>query len=610
MTTLRQFWRRIRRTPRRATGRVAILRRVFFRRFFDNDLVAPSGGAEQKMALVYPVLIAPGLLATAPLLLKYMSPFITPGGRLIAGLDDTLACVSISMLVMAIATVVSWDALALDARDVAVLGPLPLSRRTIVVAKLQALAVFVGSFGAAVSLVPTALFPPILMGTLQVSLPRAAWVVFVHGLVLMASGCFGFLAVFAVRQALALVSSPAGFRRASAVVQPALLLALVTAFLLVPVLPSASRSLHARNGRLPALGPPGWFLGMHEVLSGRVVLDSPGVVRPVGRMHVMLPRAPADRARYLEEMPEFAKRARRGLAFFLFAALIGVVGYAIESRRLVRSLPPVRLAPGWARRGAASVARAVIVRDPLARATFFFGLQALVRGPAQRLYASGGIALASAALILFVPRHQMDSGLVGLGQPAPWSLGIQTLLVAASVGTLRMVATVPAELRANWVFRLTAAEAGRCLAGARRMALLLAAVPLVVLAPLHAIAWGTPLALAHLLYGGLVAALLVEWTFRDLGALPFTCAPDAGRSRTLLLEILAGVVGSTVVLAYIEAWGSASPPRAGAACAMVGLGVVLAAVHRQRILRRSPTLVFEEPFVPQTQRLGISSGTD
>ena len=590
---------------------VAILRRLFFRRFFDNELVAPNGGGEQKMALVYAALIVPGLFASVPLLFKYMSPFLTPGQRLILGLDDTVLCVSISMLVMAIATVVSWDTLTLDVRDVAMLGPLPLTRGTLVAAKLQSLGLFVLSFGIAVNAMPSLLFPPILFGTLDIGFLRGAWVVAIHGVVSLAAGCFGFLCVLAVRQTLAVTCSPRVFRRASAVVQPALLLLLVTAFLLLPAFPSTSRAARAWNGTLPPLGPPGWFLGLHEVLSGRLVLDAPDIVKPTGRSRFTPARADTDRQRYLAHMPEFARNARLAALAFLLVGSLAAGGYAIESRRLVRRVPPVRLARGWVTRQAAALAEAAIVRDPLSRATFFFTLQTLVRGSTQRLYVSGGLAISCAAVILFVPKRELTALLQGISEPAVWSVGVQTFLVAALAGTLRLVATVPAELGANWAFRVTwLSEPGPYMAGVRRAALLVATLPVLALVPLHMVAWGLAVTLVHALFGLLCVALMVEWLFRDLRALPFTCGVNPVNSRALFLRTAGTVVIAAVLLARVEHWGYGTPTRAGVALGLVGAGFVGAALWRQHRQRAWTDVVFDEPPEPETQRLGISSGTD
>ena len=64
-----------------------------------------------------------------------------PGIVSLSSLDDRFLFTSASMLVMALVAVAQWDALALDARDTAVLGVLPIPRAVIVRAKFIAIAV-------------------------------------------------------------------------------------------------------------------------------------------------------------------------------------------------------------------------------------------------------------------------------------------------------------------------------------------------------------------------------------------------------------------------------------------------------------------------------------
>jgi hypothetical protein len=59
-----------------------------------------------------------------------------------------------------------------------------------------------------------------------------------------------------------------------------------------------------------------------------------------------------------------------------------------------------------------------------------------------------------------------------------------------------------------------------------------------------------------------------------------------------------------------EHWGFGNPTRAGAALGLVGAGFVGAALWRQHGQRAWSDVVFDEPSERETQRLGISSGTD
>jgi hypothetical protein len=590
------------------TGEVQLLRRLFFRRFFDNDLIAPNGGGDRNIGIVYAVVAVPGLLGAAPLLWKYMNPIMTPGRRLLIALDDKLLCLSISMIVMGIATLVAWDTLGLDGRDVAALGPLPVTRRMLLVAKLEALGLFVATFAVAVNAIPSLLYPAILLGTLQISLVRAAWLIVVHAVVSLAAGAFGFFAVLACREVLSVVSSAQAFRRLSVLVQSALLLVFVTAFLLVPARSSVSESLASGGGTLPSLSPPAWFLGVYESLTGRVVLDAPGVVAPVGRLQIIPGGAAEDRRTYLGHAAEFERLAATAAGGLGVAIFLALGGYAIETRRLARRVGQARpILPRWLTRSAFDLAEASCVRDPLARATFFFTIQTCVRGATQRLYLAAGAAVTLAALIVFVPVNDLVGLLHPPVEPTQALLTVQLLAACAAVATLRFVCAVPVDLRANWIFQVTwARQPAPCFAGVRRAVFLMAAIPLVALLPVHVLVWGPPLATVHVLFGALAAAAVVEWSFLDLHALPFTCAGASGRSNSLASKTVF-TAAAAWPLGWLEHWGIQTPDRAGMAVGALGLALVGLAIMRARRLRGRLAVVFEEPADLPTQRLGLSA---
>jgi len=516
-------------------------------------------------------------------------------------------CLSLSMIVMGIATLVAWDTLALDARDVAVLGPLPVTRRTLLVAKLEALGLFVATFAVAINAIPSLLYPAILLGTLQISVARGLWLTVVHATVSLAAGAFGFFAVLACREVLSLVSSGRLFRRLSVVVQSALLLLFVTAFLLLPARPTVPESLASGTAAWPSLSPPMWFLGVYESLTGRVVLDAPGVVAPVGRLHVIPGRPERDRRTYLGHARKFERLAATAAGGLGAVILLALGGYAIETRRLARRVGQARpVLPRWLSGAASGLAQRVYVRHPLTRATFFFTLQTWIRGATQRVYIAAGVAIALAALIAFVPVDELIALRHPPVEPARALLTVQMFLICAAIGTLRFVCAVPADLRANWMFQVTwARQAGACFAGVRRAAIVAGAIPILALAPAHILAWGWPLATVHLVFGALALAAVVEWSFRDLRALPFTCAGGSGRSNALAWN-----VGLTVAAAWplggLEHWGIQTADRARLAVAALGVVVVALAIARARRMRRSQDVTFEEPIDLPTQRLGLS----
>src|SRR5207248_11773638 len=61
---------------------------------------------------------------------------------LLSALSDRFLFIAASITISALATLIVWDALALEARDAAILGPLPIAARTITQSKLAAVIVF------------------------------------------------------------------------------------------------------------------------------------------------------------------------------------------------------------------------------------------------------------------------------------------------------------------------------------------------------------------------------------------------------------------------------------------------------------------------------------
>ncbi len=104
-----------------------LLTRLFCRRFLDNDLMAPSGEFEANIAVLVALLAVPGFFTLAWLLFTYSGPFMTPSERLLVALDHKYQFMACSMIVTALGATLEWDALSMDSRDVAILGPLPVA---------------------------------------------------------------------------------------------------------------------------------------------------------------------------------------------------------------------------------------------------------------------------------------------------------------------------------------------------------------------------------------------------------------------------------------------------------------------------------------------------
>jgi hypothetical protein len=244
----------------------------FLQRFLENDLVSPDADRHGTAAMVLGALISMGLFLGIAMSIKFLQmPLQSPGRTAVLALGDRFLLTAISMVVTALAAVAAWDALSLDARDTAILGPLPIARGTIVKAKLRAVAIFAATFAVAIGAMPCVVQPMLMVARLRIGLLAALGLVVVQLAVTLSAAFFAFAFVVALREVLRALLG-VRFTRVSAPLQAALIVLLVAGFLLLPaIVLSAARA----GGRTIGLLPPAWFVGVHEVVAGDVVFGLP-----------------------------------------------------------------------------------------------------------------------------------------------------------------------------------------------------------------------------------------------------------------------------------------------------------------------------------------------
>lgn len=409
-------------------GQVRLLARHFFWRFFDNDLVSPDSDAHQAASLAVAFVAVPGILVSGFLFLRYGNPWLPAPNRLSLALGDKLQFISWSMMVMALATIVVWDALALDARDYAILGSLPIPRRTLLAGKLLAMASFVGVFAVAVNAVPTVLFPLAFLSSSRLPLAVGFWVMVGHAVSCLGAAVFAFLAVIAVRGVLLNLLGARLFARASLPAQFLMALVVITGSsnLAVSALDQAGPRLY--------LSPPMWFLGLYETIANRGVMAmlSPAVQRLYGLVDLESPHAPLVRQTYVGYWTTFQHLAAVAATALAGSALLASVSYFISHLRHASGLRPAAASPpqgGRSLRGTLGwLARRVIVRDPIAQASFFFTLQTLGRSARHRFYLAGyflvGCVLTYTTAVSLATTRRLPAS----GGPADDALAIQVVL--------------------------------------------------------------------------------------------------------------------------------------------------------------------------------------
>lgn len=582
-----------------------LLTRHFLQRFLDNDLISPDADRHEVLAVIGAALITAGPFVTVPLSLKYQFNPSTPARTALVALDDRFLFIAASMILMALVAVIQWDALALDARDTAILGPLPLPRGMIVRAKLAAVLLFAGGFALALNLSPSVLFPFGMSGLLPLGAARMLALIAAHAGITIAAGAFGFVSMLGLREVLRAVLGPVAFTRISTTVQASLVVFLTTAFLLLPGTYSGVAGSWLASGQMtPFAFPPLWFLGLHEMVAGQV-LD--GLPRNTDVVEWLVAAENEATAVYRGFGPLF--RDLGGVAAGAFALVVVVSAAAVRwnGRRL--PVPPAVRQSGRSRSGTILAgAGRFVVRTSEGQAGFFFTLQAIVRSSPHRLALATSVAvgLATSTVILrgVDIRRAVDVSSIPLSL-----LAVQTALIVAILAGFRHAVRVPAELRANWTFHLAwSGDERRYLTGVKRGAAIGLVVPtLLFLLFVHALVLGPRLAFAHLVCGLLFALVLLELLTLGLRKPPFAASYvpiDNLKAMGVLYLVLFWCI------TYAFAWFERNAlSKANDMATLVGVLVALFVSVRvidNRQRRTRTAVALDELPAPPTQRLELN----
>ena len=580
-----------------------LLRSHFVRRFLDNDLISPDADRHEMLATISAVLIGGGLFITLMMSLKFLLQiFQSPARTAVPALNDRFFFFGISMTVMALGALASWNALSLDARDVAILGPLPIERRTIVRAKLASVAIVAAGAAVVLNAVTSVLYPVLVVAKLPIGFVTTGELILAHAFVALSAGAFGFLAVLAVRELLHAALGTVRFMRVSVPVHASLTVAAIVAVLLLPGLSSgvAQRWL-VEPSPLRWRIPPLWFLGLHEFLVGDVMMGLP---------HGELPRWVAGQetrltAVYAGAQPAFGGLARMAVFALMAAATVALPAYWWNNRR-IDGAPPAARGTGRSlfARTIAAVVNTIVTRHPLAQAGYWFACRSVTRSLPHRVSIATAAAVAIAATFILVP--------FVVGAPAaPRVLLLAPQLVAliAVVLGFRHAMGLPADLRASWVFHIAwMGDARHYMAGVKRFGITGVVFPtLLLLAPIYAVLLGIQRAGAHALLGAALGAVLLQVSTIGTERLPLACAyAPSGTLKTRGPVYLFGGIVAIYWIGRLERAALEGPRQTAifVAVALV-LYVVLGIIARRQADARNPGDV-APPLEETTQRLGLS----
>jgi hypothetical protein len=616
-----------------------LLVRQFLWRFLEHDLISPNADRHVVLSVIAGTLVALSLFVAVLIAAPYQFfPLMPPGMVSLRWLDERFFFTSASMLVLARVAVAEWDALMLDSRDTAALGMLPIPRAMIVRTKFIAVALLGIGVAVALNLGPTLLRFVAVPPGLGVSVRGALALTLAHGVTMLAAGAFGFLAVVGLREVMSATMGQAGFRRISAALQAALIVALVTALLLLPGITGVAPNWLARGGLTSKALPPFWFVGLHETLVGSVV-DTLPRTRPermfVDTSEIVQHPDESNRVFQMRRRTELAERRRTAaernainlyrslwplyheLAWIAIAALVivGVVTTAAclwNSRRL--PMPVVRGAhkDGVAGRAWKWVAAHVVARTSLRQAGFFFTLQTLSRQVSHRVALASSLAV-GLSLVFITARGRVLAPGNDVSDVASLPLATlagQWLLLGSVLGGFRHAVRIPAELRASTTFGLAwAGNLTPYISGVKRAGWIALVLPtLGGLFIWHSIVFGARLAALHLGVGLVVSALLMETLFLRYRRLPFASSyVPSGELKSRGPAYVAALLFLSFTLAWVERFALTATPRYLMLVAIIGgLSAGVMAVDRASRRPAAPLDLDEPPPLP-TQRLNLAS---
>ncbi len=477
--------------------------------------------------------------------------------------------ISLTMLVLGVFTLLSWDSTFLDRRDVLVLAPLPVAMRTLVAAKIAAAASSLGLTVAAWNWLagfayPIALAPPGSGFAGTIRFMAAFWVT------LPAAGAFLYCAVLGV-QAVAALLPRRWYLRVSAVLQIAAFILLLGVFCFQPSLDTAAALGAPEHQRALAWLPSYWFMGLFSEISGAFPVEGHAVMAPL------------------------AHRAVAGLAGAIcVAGAAFLLSYLLTLRKIVEEPDVVPGSHGgiWLPRFGN------LPQTALGQ----FVIRTLLRSQRHRailvFYLGSGFAIV--AMYLEGVRETTQFRWIELVERVDLPMLFASILMLCALWLgIRTVFSLPLDLRANWVFRVTAPPVGMAYLSAVRRALVAASVFPVLAASAALLLWFWPWTTVaeHLLVLGLLGSLLADISLRGFRKIPFTCSYLPGKSKVHLVfwGALFPVVLAIYKVAQLELRAMASPLRYLAMAGSLAAAVLAARIVTDSTANRSePGIQFEE----------------
>ena len=400
------------------------------------------------------------------------------------------------MTVAGLIAVLNWEAAFPDRRDVLVLAPLPVRNSTLLLAKIAALFAAPALAMIALNIFTGVLWPVLFRSTTGGFFGGLrSWPAYWITIVL--AGAFFVFIVLAIQGLAANLLPRQFFLRLSAVLQAAMMCLLLSVYFLEPSLESPAALTSPQNHRLLEWLPSYWFLALFNQLNGS--------------MHPSL--AP------------LARRAWIGLAVSgLGACLALLLCYFRIMRKLVEQpdILPAARSISWSPR----------FGDPLTTAITCFSLRTLLRSRQHRMILSFYLGIGVTSVFGYVKVILGGFGHESTTISSSFLLASIVLMILVTLA-LRVVASIPISLPANWIIRITQIRSAGDYQKAVRFSWCAVGVApvLLIIAVFFVGAYPWQPASAHFITMLCLGILLVELCLYTFPKVPFTCSYLPGKAQ-------------------------------------------------------------------------------
>ncbi len=413
-----------------ARSQLSLLVRHFLERFFNHETASPDGDAKARLVLIACATGLPGFIVALYLWPVY-HPVLgwPPSSRLNGGVppywlqvNHHFFYVLYSFVAMGIVTVFEWDMFFPDLLDLFVLTTLPIMDRRLFLARVVAIAVFIGCFLfdaniLAPLVLPAATDPPNLLRFLAG-----------HILAVAAGGLFAAVFILALQGVLLAVLGERLFRRLSLLTQCLAITVLLMLLLLFPVLSGVVPFFLKSASPYALWFPPFWFLGIYQRL-----IEGPAA------------------------LPIYGRLAQTGSMALLIVIALAMLAYPLAYLRRVRQLVEgpgmrdTRMRAAWPM---VKTLHTSLLRPPVRRAVFHFISQTVLRVLRYRiylvLYGGAGLSVLAATILRFTVAH----GEVRIEVTADGLRSATAIVAFWVIAGLRMALVSPGNRQGSWAFRI------------------------------------------------------------------------------------------------------------------------------------------------------------